>query len=236
VSCVLLRLLSLWWWRGALWRACWGVLLAASLATTIVLSVRIALVEVPDITPALAADIHMPRLHQLVAAAVLVLLLVSAAARRWSEPPPVGSAVGNWSWRRDEGRYYHERRILLLPLAGVMLILLVREGLMTSWWIINSCSRGLLGDLEAIRYWLVGLFESPQICLSLALIVLAVQSAFPGWSKCPDANRMDPPRLAPGLFLLIWSVLLAIVVFGVPILGAWDFRCGSTWLTSFASD
>jgi hypothetical protein len=66
----------------------------------------------------------------------------------------------------------------------------------------------------------------PETCLSVALIVLAVQSAFSGRSKRPDAVHMDPPPLAPGLFLLIWWVLLAIIVFGVPILGAWGFALG----------
>ena len=209
VSCVLLRLLSLWWWRGARWRACLGILFAASLTTTIVLSVRITLVEVPSITPALAADIPMPRLHQIVAAAVLVLLLISAAARRWSESPPVAEATGDFAWRHDEQRYYHERRILVLLLAGVMLISLVR---------------GIMGwPSEMLKWYLADLILSPQGCLSVALICLAAQSVFPGRSKCPGAVHMEQPPLAPGLFLLVWSVMLAIIVFGVPILGAWGF-------------
>jgi hypothetical protein len=215
VSCVLLRLLSFCWWRGVRWRACLGVLLAASLATTIMLSGRIALVEVPDITPALAADIPMPRPHQWVVVAVLTLLLASAAARRWSEPPLLVDTIGNLNWRRDETRYYHERRILLLPLAGVMLIFLIHATLI-SWETLRCFTRGL-------SYCLAALTASPEVGLSAALIVLAVQGAFFGGRKCFDTALVYESPLAPGLFLLIWSALLAIIVFGVPILGAWGF-------------
>ena len=93
VSCGLLRLLSLRWWRGGPGRTCLGVLLAASLIMMVLLAGKVALVEVPGITPILAANIFMPRSHQFVAAAVLVLLLVSVAACRWSEPPSSGSAA-----------------------------------------------------------------------------------------------------------------------------------------------
>ena len=55
VSCILLRLFSHAWWRGARWRACCGVLFAVSLMATIALSVRIVWVEVPGISHALAA-------------------------------------------------------------------------------------------------------------------------------------------------------------------------------------
>ena len=169
VSCVLLRLFSLCWWRGVLWRACLGVLLAASLTTTIVLSERIALVEVPDITPALAADIPMPKLHQMVAAAVLTLLLVSAAARRWSEPPRIGSDAGNWTWRRDE-RYYHERRIRLLPLVScrccVMLISLIRGslGLLRWWWLAIGYSVPRIPVVALSCRTKASIMDGPEIC------------------------------------------------------------------------
>ena len=214
VSCVLLRLLSLCWWRGARWRACLGVLLAASLTTTIMLSARIALVDVPDITPALAAEIHMPRPHHIVAAAVLTLLLISAAARRLSEPSPVAVATGDFAWRRDEQRYYHERRIVVLLLAGVMLV-------KCAVWLHDQ---GVpVFDWEDTVWYLV---MGPVGCLPLALICLAVQSVSSGWSNCSSPASMERPRLAPGLFLLVWSVLVAIIVFGVPILGAWGFALG----------
>jgi hypothetical protein len=193
-----------------------GVLLAASLTTTIVLSERIAFVEVPGITPALAADILMPLPHQIAAAAALTLLLVSAAARRWSEPPRAYSAFGSWTWRRDERRYYHERRIFLLLLAGVLSMSLVRA-------IVCDYMGSLGAMLISTAYdWI----PSAQVCLSAVLIVLAVQSAIFRWSKCDNDIPMAPPQLAPGLFVLIWLVLLAIIIAGVPILGAWGFALG----------
>ena len=45
----------------------WGVRLAASLAITVLMAGRIAFVEVPSITPLLAAEIHVPKPQRLVA-------------------------------------------------------------------------------------------------------------------------------------------------------------------------
>jgi hypothetical protein len=208
-SCILLRLLSLLWWRRILWRVCLGVLLAASLTAMIVLSERIAFVEIPAISPALAAEISMPRAHLLVASAVLVLLLISAIARRWSELPTRLGGTENHSWRRDESRYYHERRILLLPLAVVLLISLVRGCIDWPWYTL----------MWSLADWI----ESPQTCLSVALIVLVMQITFSGDRKCFDATLEPRPRLAPGLFWLIWLVLLAIVVSLVLVFDAWGF-------------
>jgi hypothetical protein len=196
------------------------VLLAASLAVMVLLTGRIALVEFPAIAPIFADNILVPRPYQFVAAAVLVLLLVSVIARRWPEPPPVVSSAGGGSWRRDEGRYHHERRILVWLLAAVALA----EG------------RGLI--LAIFEQWnwrpnwfswetLDCFFDSSVGCLSLALIILAVQGMFSGWSKRPDAVATARSRLAPMLFLLVWSVMLTIVVCGAPILGAWGF---ALWL------
>ena len=222
VSCILLWLLSRLWWRGMLWRACLGILLAASLTITIALSARIALVEVPKITPAMAADISMPQPHQMMAAAVLVLLLAIACARRWSEPRQGGSPARCWGWRRDEGRYYHERPVLLVPLALVAMGGSIASSLEVyrqyfgmsyfSW-------KELLWDRTA---WI----ESPEICLSIALLILAMQIALFRRSKAPNVDRLDPLPLAPGLFLLVWTVLIALIVFGIPILGAWGFALG----------
>jgi len=199
VSCGLLRLLSFRWWRGGRQRIYAGVLLAASLAITILLAGRIVLVEVPGISPILAANIVMPTPSQLTIAAVLTLMFVSAAARRWSEPPSNGFAIGSGFWRREEQRYYHEHRILVFLLAGVLLAQLVGISLDLAfnweWMGMGWCSA---------FYWL----ETPQGYLSLALIFLAVESVFSGRSECAGTAPAERPRLAPGLFLLIWSALL----------------------------
>ena len=63
----------------------------------------------------------------------------------------------------------------------------------------------------------------PEGCLSLAIMLLAVESIFSGRPKDAGATSIPPSRLAPGLFLLNWSMLLAIVLFAAPILGAWGF-------------
>jgi hypothetical protein len=219
VSCGLLRVLSIYWWRGTRQRIYLGILLAASLTIMILLAGRIALVEVPEIAPILVANTPMPTSHRLAIAAVLVLILVCAAARRWSEPLPVGSAAGSEPWHRDELKYYHERRIPLFLLAGVMLAQLVGTSLDSyRAWGPTASYLGWMSWPCAFD-WIM----TPLGCLSLAVIFLAVQSIFFRKSKCVGVAPIYRPRLAPGLFLLTWSVLLAIVVFGVPILAAWGF-------------
>ena len=93
LSCSLLRLLSHCWWRGRGQRVCLVALLAAGLAVTIAIAGRIGLVEIPRISPIMAAQITVPNFGLLALAAVLVLLLVTAAARRWSEPPAASAAA-----------------------------------------------------------------------------------------------------------------------------------------------
>ena len=74
-----------------------------------------------------------------------------------------------------------------------------------------------------MQWSLAGLVTIPDGFLSLALMFLAVQSILSKRPKDTAAASSDPPRLAPGLFLVNWFALLAIVVFAAPILGAWGF-------------
>jgi hypothetical protein len=187
-----------------------GALLVGSLAATVALAGRIALVEIPTVSPLLAAQISVPAPHRLALAALLVMLLITPAARRWSEPLPVPLAAASGTWRRVEGRYYHERRWLILLLAVVVAVPLLP--LMLDFW--------------APRGWGCSLWYlviMPEGALPLALLCLAVESEVSARQKPSPATVMDRPRLAPGLFVLIWAVLLVIVLAAAPILGAWGF-------------
>jgi hypothetical protein len=189
------------------------------LAVAIAIAGRIGLVEIPRISPIMAAQITVPNFGLLAIAAVLVLLLVTAAARRWSEPPPAVSPAASISWRRDEHRYYHERR-LVIALVAVVTFLPVLAGLADSW---RMMSIWPTGTWECIQGELACLVEFPEACLSLVLVFLALQSVFSRRPQSPEVAAGDPPGLAPGLFLVNWFALLAIVVFAAPILGTWGF-------------
>ena len=193
VSCGLLRLLSLWWWRGRRGRTCLAVSLAASLTVLVLLASRIGLVEFPAIAPIFAANIFVPSPPQFVAAAVLTLLLVGVAARRWSEPPLAESAAAGRSWRRGETRYHHESQLLLLLLGGLALTQCVVTGIELVWQLGAYNPLGVTFAWLAVAY----LVDSPVGCLSLALTILAGQGVFSGWSKRPDTVATDQPRLAP---------------------------------------
>jgi hypothetical protein len=210
-NCGLVRLLSLAWWQGGRRRLYVGAALAASVASMVFLAGRIALVEIPYIAPILAANIPMPQPQQLAFGALLAILLVTTAARRWAEPSPTSRAAAGGSWHRDEGRYYHEWRLLVLLVVGVATALHIVL-LLGSW-----------GGWREMRWYLAGLLTNPVGTLSLALWILALQGVFSRAPKRANNASIDRPRLAPGLFLLVWSALLVIVIFGVPILAAWGF-------------
>ncbi|MEN6557464.1 MAG: hypothetical protein ABFC54_04715 [Thermoguttaceae bacterium] len=215
VSLLLVRFLAWRWPRGLGWRIVAAAALVASLVMTGMFSRKIALVEVPDMTPALASRIPTPNLHEIMAAAALALLLVGAVGRRWSTPRDA-AASKCIDWRRCEYRYYHERRLFLWPTAAIALWILICEGA-TIWRIMNgfdSC-----GWLIALRYSAAGMIGDPVTCLCLALGILAVQCAL----SRNVAAQTEPPPLSPALFLLVGASLLAILVFGIPILGAWGF-------------
>ena len=205
VSCILLWRLSAWWRSPGRRTLLLGVLLAASLTAMLLLTARIAVVEIPAISPLMAAYICVPLPPQLAAAAVLTVLLAAAVARRWSEPPPAGVAPGIAAWLRDERRYYHERRVLLLPLGGVALAQCVPCA--------HASYLACRGYYGASDWRTVGIFfDNPTASLSLVLVLVTVQVAFSRRSKPSDSVATERPRLTPGLFLIVWTSLLLIIV------------------------
>jgi hypothetical protein len=214
VACGLLRLLCLYWWRGRGQRVGLGILLAAGLAAMIAIAVRIGSVEIPRISPILASQIALPGLGMSALAAPLVLLVVTAVARRLSEPSPAAFA-GNISvaWRRVEGRYYHERRLVIVLLAAATFLPMV-PALMDIWG---------AGFWESTRWRLTAVLTMPEACLPLAIVMLATASVSSRGSEDPVAASIAPSRLAPGLFLASWLAVLVIIVFAAPILATWGF-------------
>jgi hypothetical protein len=214
VSCSLLWLLSRRWRKSAWQRACLVVLFVGSLAATILLTARVVLVEVPRITPVLAAHIRMPVPTQLTAAAVLMLIVATVIARRWSRTPD-GASYGHEVWRRDEKRYYHEWRLLQAILGGVSLLWFFLAAIR----LLDISSLGSLrwADWSAIGY----LIAVPQGCLPLALAILAIQGVFSGRRKRQDVVTAEQPSLSPGLFAIVWTAILTSLVCSAPLLGAW---------------
>jgi hypothetical protein len=215
-SCALLRLLALCW-RRAMWpRICLGAMLAVSLAIMLRLTATVVLIEVPRITPVLAANIPAPTPYRWTPAIALTLLLTAVVAYRWSKLSAAGLVAGGVTWRRSENRYCHEWLVLLFLLAGVGLAECIKVlcGMFAfGWWPI----------WEVLPY----LVTEPMGALSLALILLAAQGVFSSWSKRRDAVAPQPAGLRPGLFLLVWTALLMIVLCAAPVFAAWGF---ALWL------
>lgn len=220
VSCILLWQLSVRWRAAWRHRVCLGIMLTVSLTFMILLTARIALFEFPTISPLIAANMRVPAPLQLAAASVLIIFLTTAVARRWSETPPVGIVPRIAVWRRDEGRYYHERLSLILILGGIALArwIEVAVGLAEMWYGMNM-------QLFPISFWgTIGSFLTfPTVCLSLALLLLVVHVTFSKRSIPPYVVGTERPRLSPGIFLIVWFSALTIVLCSVPTFAAWHF-------------
>ena len=161
----------------------------------------------------------MPTPSRLAIAAVLALMLTIAAAGRWSQAPAADLATGIAAWRRDEQRYYHERRLtaLMVGLVALTSLLMALKEIIVMFCEWPSAYLRAGEGAETIVYYLGGTQEG----LYLALVILAVQSAFS--KRLAEANPMGRPRLAIGLFSLIWLALVILVAAAVPILAAWGF-------------
>jgi hypothetical protein len=238
-SCILLWQLSAIWRKPGLRKKCLGTMLVASLIAMVLLTLRIVAVEIPTISPLLAAQIRMPPPLSLAGGVVLATALAAGVARRWSDlrvgqsPDCAASdrqdtnavAVGApdvfhpadspppTTWRRNQRRYYHERCILLWPLGCLELLTCI-----IFWRHMNEiCFR--LYD----AYTVFTFVSNPIENLSFVLALLAVQTASYKLRKRAEANQREQPRLTPAVFLLVWSATLLIIACSVPLLGSWRF-------------
>jgi hypothetical protein len=219
-SCALLWLFALRWREGGRRRAGLGILLAASLAVMLALTLRIALVEVPGVTPILAANINVPTAWRLVPSVLLVLLLTTVVAARWSKLSAFGPATTAATWRRDDGCYYHERLIIPLFLGGAGLAMGITDvcGIAAAMSFFSNPPGWL-----AVGYVMM----MPSGSLWVAMLLLAVQAVLSAWRNRREPFVAEPLRLSPGLFLLLWVALLAVIVCSAPIFAAWGL---ALWL------
>ncbi len=176
-----------------------GVLLAASLATLYGFTAWICLVEVPSISPIMAAYIFRPSPLCLAAGVVLTVMLTAAVARRWSEPPRGEFAPEIGNWRRDPRRYYHERRGLVLRLGFVAL-----ATYLVLQYAVNMHFQALFSSWRfSVSQWVSVLCSLyfPTSFLSLVLVLLAVQVASFRRPASRDAAAADALATADRLAL-----------------------------------
>jgi hypothetical protein len=209
VSSILLWQFSLRW-RAARWqRVGVGVLLVASLAATVLLTTRIVLVEIPTISPVMAANIRMPRLLALAAAVLATSVAATVVARRWSEPAACAVAA-KATWRREESRYYHERRTLLVLLGSVALAQCIVSEYRVFPWVF---------DWTDVFYPLT----NPVGTVSFAVVLLTVHALFSSRSKHAGVIAAEQSQLMPQVFCVVWFAVILILLCSAPILGSWRF-------------
>ena len=166
---------------------------------------RICFVEIPSISPIMAANIPLPSPLRLAAGVALMVMLTAAVARRWSEPPLGEVTRGIGDWRRDPRRCYHERRGLVLLLGGAALANYIvwwcaaNMGFWQWWW----------SWFIDVSQW-VSVFCSlslPTSFLSLVLVLLAVQVAF--FRRPASEDAVAPRAAAADAFAILDRLALA---------------------------
>jgi hypothetical protein len=228
-SCILLWQLSVWWRSFGRRLVCLG-LLFVSLAATFLLLARIATVEIPTISPVLSKFFCLPTWLQWIAVVALVLGLAAAVARRWATPQSPVIAPSRATWRRNSLRYYHERRLLIVPLGVVALLsVLGAYKAVVEMWISNPIRNELWGmwgkGVKAVLALVCEIACWPEICLSLAMVLIAVRVMLDVRSRRSEIAATAQPHMQPRLFLTLWLGLAAIIVCSAPLIAAWNFAC-----------
>ena len=183
---------------------------------TVLCAGRVAFVEIPGVAPVFVANIPVPssaaRGGRSRRVGGCLLAMQWPAAGRGRLPHPVAEDESRGV--AAEGRYHHQRRLLIL--------LLVRSRWQSAFVVV--CPHRCRRSVEFVRAVLVQLegdgactgLNSPMGCLSLALILLAVRGMFSGWSKRPDVIAADPTAVCAGAIRPVWSAMLTILACTAP--------------------
>jgi hypothetical protein len=209
--------LAIQWSRGLGQRLAWSALLVIALPISAWYTIWVFTVAMPRAFPIMIeAQRHVP-LHAWVSALLLVLVLATATTYRL-----VGSAAqpsdGTYlSWRRADGRYYHERRAAILLLAFGIAVKVV----VVVWYVAREFSFIGLG-----LGWQS--FATECLCngqLLLPLIVLSVAGyAVLRLGRGRLALRRDcPTPISPWRFGAVWLALFLTMAVGIPMIAIFSF-------------
>ena len=205
------------WSRGLGRRLAWSALLVIALPISACYSIWVCTVAMPRAFPIMIeAQKHVP-LHVWVSALLLILVLTTATTYRLVGSAPQPSGGTDLTWRRADGRYYHERRAVILLLAfGI-----VAKVVAVVWHVAREFSSlGLRLGWPALA--------TECLCngqLLLPLIVLSVAGyAVLRLGRGGLARRACcPTPLSASHFGAVWLALFLTAAVGIPMIAIFSF-------------
>ena len=218
INGIFLSRLAQQWSRGIHRRILWSVLLLSGIATTSSFVIWIKTKGLWQISPYFAEVGTRITWHGGVGALLMVAILVTTLAYRMSADHKSLSEESPIIWRVNPRKYYHEWRLVLLPLALVIMGLFIYDSY-RNWLLYKQVSARFQFTFYGLQQFsfkfLVDQFsEDPVFLLWLALLLLAVQRTF--------SRRTDPknpqtalPRIDRVKFVAIWLATAAFTVSGV---------------------
>jgi hypothetical protein len=196
-------------WREGMWRRWrWAILLLPTVTVPTAFVIWLETYGLRATSPRFAEVQSLGPLHRWYVGIALLIVFVTAATYRFTEVPQAPCEEGEWLWRKQPERYYHERPAVLLFLICTAMV---------------HPALALTQLSEYAWYAFADLFFD----LLLALALISLSRTFSMWFRPIDLASLGPPRLALGQFCAVWLALFATAVVGIPTLAA---LCFAIWL------
>lgn len=195
-------------------RVFWRVAFLAATAISAASLGWLLLICMPRALPIMIEAQPMGPFHVWIAALVLLALSVTVAAYRLASVPHEDPETSEPSWRRNEQRYYHQwRSVIILFAAGMVTISAIEL------W----TYAGVFG------WWseMAGLFCNGRQLLGLTLVMTAVYVVFSPTRRVSELCRTPSP-LSPTRFVDVWMTMFLASLVVIPSLALFGF---SLWFS-----
>jgi len=196
------------WNGGRRQRVAWTVALAVALPSAVFYLIWVCLFAMPRAFPIVVDAQTLGPLHVWFTAVLLLLVLVTAGTYRLVGSTGRVAQTAELNWRRDQGRYHHERRAVILVLGVgiaaplvVMMFWIYREPPWGGWQIVLQV-----------------LLSQGSVLLAGAVCVAAVCAV---WRLTRRKNVDEEQSLSPisvRHFATVWFALLLSTAVVIPAL------------------
>jgi len=205
------------WSRGRCPRLAWSALLVIALPISACYSIWVCTVATPRAFPIMIeAQKHVP-LHVWVSALLLVLVLATVATYRLVGSAAQPSGGTDLTWRRADGRYYHERRAVILLLAfGI-----VAKVVAVLWYVAREFSS--FGLRLEWSYIVTECLPNGQLLLPLIVLSVAGYAVLRLGRGGLARRACCPTPLSASHFGAVWLALFLTAAVGIPMIAIFSF-------------
>ncbi len=198
------------------------IAIAALLLVTLTLTCRYLIwvyqMELPRISPIYSEMLFERPQRQWLFAAVLIGIFATAATWRIMQRPSQAKCRLQIDWQERVSRYWHERVLVLVLVALVVLEGWVRDMRLSNWMSMFPFDRFMVVSVT---------FGEPIAYLRIACLLVIGLVAVRRWRGEEGTSDVWFAALPPARFVLIWLAVVATVVTGVP---TFTVFCFAFWL------